>query len=464
MTAAADRRRPLERWRCATPLALAPLVLALVLLSSPADAPARIPALTSATAERSGPIVEIHLGFRGPAPRWNITTNGNQLRLDFDRIALAVAPDPLPEAAGGAVAAVRAIDLGGGRVRVAVEVNGKADYAIARLPNEIVLRVAPAGAAPNLAAPLLTDHRRVVRPAPRVASASREVAPPPEIRRPPPAPELKSAAPAYVQPPAPPPPTRASAAPAYVQPPAPQASAPPAIESPQHPLVMIDPGHGGDDPGTISETGINEKDVALAVSQRLKSELEARGLRCTMTRTSDVFVPLPERTLLANRANADLFVSIHMNSSPNLETTGIEVYYLNNTTDRATIRLAKMENASAADYGAGSGPNLNYILTDLRQQYKAAESASLARMIDAQAAAEAGAGSGIDVNPLGAKMGPFYVLVGAHMPAVLVECGFLSNRVEAVRLSSGEYQELLARGIADAVVHYFNADAAVGNL
>ena len=183
-----------------------------------------------------------------------------------------------------------------------------------------------------------------------------------------------------------------------------------------------------------------------------------------MTRDCDTFISLPERTRLANRAGADLFVSIHLNSSPNIDTTGIEVYYLNNTTDRATIRLARIENGGAAGYGAPDNSNLNYILTDLRQNYKASEAASLARMIDAQTVASLDAGLGLNVNALGAKMGPFYVLVGAHMPAVLVECGFMSNAAEAGRMSSANYQELLATGIAGAVVHYFNADLAVGNL
>ena len=140
------------------------------------------------------------------------------------------------------------------------------------------------------------------------------------------------------------------------------------------------------------------------------------------------FISLAERTRIANSAGADLFVSIHLNSSPNPDTTGIEVYYLNNTTDRATIRLARMENGGANGYGASNDSNLNYILTDMRQNYKAIEAASLARMIDAQTVADLDAGLGLNVNALGAKMGPFYVLVGAHMPAVLVECGFMSNR------------------------------------
>jgi len=228
---------------------------------------------------------------------------------------------------------------------------------------------------------------------------------------------------------------------------------------------MIDPGHGGYDPGTTSASGLAEKDLALQIAQRLRQALAEHGVRAELTRSTDVFIPLPERTRIANREDADLFVSIHLNSSPNPETAGIEVYYLNNTTDRATIRLARMENGNASTpYGAPDGANLNYILADLRQQYKAAESASLARMIDAQTVADLNAGLGLNVNALGAKMGPFWVLVGAHMPALLVECGFLSNRAEARRLASSQYRDTLAESIATAVVHYLNADAAVGDL
>jgi N-acetylmuramoyl-L-alanine amidase len=227
---------------------------------------------------------------------------------------------------------------------------------------------------------------------------------------------------------------------------------------------MIDPGHGGYDPGTQSSSGVIEKDLALKIATRLKSSLEARGIRAALTRSTDEFISLPGRTRIANNAGADLFVSIHLNSSPNTDTTGIEVYYLNNTTDRATIRLARMENGGADGYGAPDASNLNYILTDLRQNYKASEAASLARMIDAQTVADLDAGLGLNVNALGAKMGPFYVLVGAHMPAVLVECGFLSNPGEARSLQGAGYQDVLAGAIAGAVVHYFNADLAVGNL
>ena len=120
----------------------------------------------------------------------------------------------------------------------------------------------------------------------------------------------------------------------------------------------------------------------------------------------------------------------------------------------ATLRLARMENAGENRYGAQDGSNLNYILTDLRQNYKASEAASLAKMIDAQTVADLDAGLGLNVNALGAKMGPFYVLVGAHMPAVLVECGFLTNPAEAARIVTPGARENLAKAIAAGIERY----------
>jgi N-acetylmuramoyl-L-alanine amidase len=237
-----------------------------------------------------------------------------------------------------------------------------------------------------------------------------------------------------------------------------------ALASGERPMVVIDAGHGGHDPGTEAAGDAAEKDIALQIALRLHNALIADGIDARMTRADDTFLTLAERTQLANSNRADLFVSIHLNSSPDADTTGIETYYLNNTTDRATIRLARMENGVAGGYGAPGEPNLNYILTDLRQQDKANESASLARMIEAETVADIDASMGLRVNELGAKQGPFYVLVGALMPSVLVECGFLSNPGEARLLESPAYQQALADGIARAVVHYFKADAAVGNL
>ncbi|MGH7918227.1 MAG: N-acetylmuramoyl-L-alanine amidase family protein, partial [Candidatus Binataceae bacterium] len=234
-------------------------------------------------------------------------------------------------------------------------------------------------------------------------------------------------------------------------------------QAPMHPLVIIDPGHGGYDPGTKAGR-YAEKTLALQIAMRLQKALAARGIRTAMTRDHDVFISLAQRTALANRLGADLFVSIHLNSNPDAAAAGITTYYLNNTTDRATIRLARMENRSDGGYGLPHRANLNYILTDLRQQYKAIESASLARMIEADAVADVSHSVGIRVNALGARKGPFYVLVGPLMPAVLVECGFLSNPTEAALLATPSYQQALADGIADAVVRYLSAGAAMGNL
>jgi N-acetylmuramoyl-L-alanine amidase len=399
-----------------------------------ASVPATV--LTSARIERRGPTLELHFGFNGPPPRLNLSTHGSELWIELGATRIAILPRPLFGYETPPIISVRAI-ASDGRSRIVIEVLGKSDYAIARLKdqNEIVLLVAASGADPNIAAPILVHRHVARRPAP---PATEPVAFAP-AEKPRPLPVAPSIAPA------------------------------PAIASegnrqPGSFLVMIDPGHGGYDPGTQSSRGAMEKDLALQIAMRLKAALEARGIRAELTRSSDVFISLAERTQIANRAGADLFVSIHLNSSPNTETTGIEVYYLNNTTDRATIRLAKMENGGADGYGTRDDSNLNYILTDLRQNYKASEAASLARMIDAQTVADLDAGLGRNVNALGAKMGPFYVLVGAHMPAVLVECGFMSNAGEAAQLQSPQYQDVLAGGIASAVAHYFNADAAVGNL
>jgi N-acetylmuramoyl-L-alanine amidase len=394
-------------------------------------------ALTSARIEHRGPTLEIHFGFSGPAPPLDLSTHGIELWVELGRTPVAIPPRPLFGYETAPIASVRAIESPGGRSRIIVEVIGKADYAIARLRgrNEIVLRVASAGADPNIAAPMIVHDdapRGPVAPVARTVAFAPAPKPRPESRAQPIAPAPSNASEDNRQ--------------------------------PGHFLVMIDPGHGGYDPGTQSSAGAVEKDLALQIATRLKAALEARGIRAELTRSSDVFISLAERTRIANRAVADLFVSIHLNSSPNTGTTGIEVYYLNNTTDRATIRLARMENAGADGYGAPDASNLNYILTDLRQNYKASEAASVARMIDAQAVADLDAGFGLNVNALGAKMGPFYVLVGAHMPAVLVECGFMSNAGEAARLASANYQNVLAGAVATAVAHYFNADLAVGNL
>jgi N-acetylmuramoyl-L-alanine amidase len=402
--------------------------------------------MNRASAERRGQALEMHFKFRGGNLRWHISTHSEELRIDLDNTRMELPPRPLFGQEAAPVKAVRALELGHDKSRLVIEVSGKTDYAIARLPHELVIRVASAGVVPDLAAPILVRMEKT--------HSQPGVAPVREARI-----ETRKA-PAYLVPPSPAyrsrsrPPPKLSSRPAHAQ----------SRAFSRHWLVMIDPGHGGYDPGTEVDPGLPEKTVALEISRKLKQALEERGIDARLTRDGDYFLSLADRTRLANRAHADLFISIHLNSSPDPQTAGIETYYLDNTTDRATIRLARMENGAGGRYSAAGQPNLNYILTDMRQQYKAIESASLARMTEAQAVADLDASFGLRVGDLGARKGPFYVLVGAQMPAVLAECGFLSNPAEAHLLASARYQQVLAEAIAAALVHYFRADAAVGNL
>lgn len=422
-------------------------------------------------------VVELHFGIRGPGLKWHLSGHGQELFIDLSRTSLQITPRPLDGAEKPPVTLVRADNYGAGHVRLIIEVSGRVDYAIARMPHELVVRIAPAGGVPDVAAPLLVAMERAhEHPTLPNSAALHYPRKPQDFAAPGPQPAPRRAlaradlSNAQVETPSSLHSTAASApvnqgvAESTASDPLRMAAITPPQRSAAHPLVMIDPGHGGRDPGTEAAGVVAEKDLALQVAQRLRQSLAARGANAELTRDSDVFLNLAERTQLANRAGADLFISIHMNSSPDTDTAGIEVYYLNNTNDRATMRLARMENGVAGGYGAPGEPNLNYILTDLRQGYKANESASLAQMIEAETVADTAASLGIRVNPLGAKKGPFYVLVGADMPSVLVECGFLSNPAETRLLVQPRYQQALADGIAAAVMHYFNGDAAVGNL
>jgi N-acetylmuramoyl-L-alanine amidase len=456
-------RAPLNRGGAAGRAAAIALIAAVALMLA-APIRARAAAITGASLTVAGNAVELRFEVRGRGLRWNLSAHNQELWIDLEHAKLELPARPIEGQERPPIAHVSAIGGSGGRARIVVEVNGKVDYAIARLPHELAIRLARSGDAPALAAPLLAEMEPG-RPASRTVGSPRRRysherrASGPAMNRSfaaDRAPESGNGA------------AREAPSDARAEVVAPERMRPVAITPPNRvgsrPLVMVDPGHGGHDPGTSAADGAAEKNVALEIARQLQAALEARGVDAELTRAGDNFLSLADRTRLANRAGADLFISIHLNSSPAANTTGIESYYLNNTTDRATIRLARMENGVAGGYGAPGQPNLNYILSDLRQGYKANESASLARMIEAESAASIAAGLQIKVNALGAKKGPFYVLVGADMPSVLIECGFLSNPGEARLLQQPDYQRALAGGIAAAVVHYFNADAAVGNL
>ena len=206
---------------------------------------------------------------------------------------------------------------------------------------------------------------------------------------------------------------------------------------------MLDPGHGGNDPGAQGVDGVFEKDVVLAIAQRLKRRLEeSSNAKVLLTRETDATRTLAERTAFANANSADLFISIHANADRSGELQGIETYTLNNSNDRATIRLAKMENGPAR---VGRG-DLSFILSDMVQSGKEEESNALAERLHSRVLARLRSRY-TDVHNLGVKKGPFYVLVGAYMPCVLVETSFLSHPVEGKRLGTTAYQNDIAEGL-----------------
>ena len=225
---------------------------------------------------------------------------------------------------------------------------------------------------------------------------------------------------------------------------------------PHRPKVVIDPGHGGHDPG--AQGYAVEKDVTLAIARRLAALLEERlGAETLLTRTDDTTLSLSDRTARANSEGADLFVSIHANANPTGRLHGIETYYLDNAADHATSRLAAMENGLDLLRPRGEGSDLRYILSDLVQVGKMDESIALARAV--QRAVVATTRSRYPyVTDLGVKRGPFYVLVGAYMPCVLVETSFLTHPMEGRRLARDQYQATLAEGIASGVARFL-ADA-----
>jgi len=232
---------------------------------------------------------------------------------------------------------------------------------------------------------------------------------------------------------------------------------PPVGSAPARLKVVIDPGHGGKDPGARGWHGLEEKDVVLEIATQLAGQLRADGVDVAMTRSDDRFLALEERTGFANAQGADLFISVHANASTNPAMRGVEVYYLNNTDNRGTLRLAAMENNLRWDpHDAklqSQIPDLSYILSDLRQTYKVEESKELAE--DLQQAVVSRLGADYErVEDLGVKEGPFYVLVGAYMPCVLVEVSFLTNGIDGARLGSAEYRSALADGIHEGIRRY----------
>ena len=217
--------------------------------------------------------------------------------------------------------------------------------------------------------------------------------------------------------------------------------------------VVIDPGHGGHDSGTSGPEGLREKDVVLDVAKRLGAMLQERlGTEVVFTRDTDTFIPLTRRTALANERKADLFLSIHVNSSPVASVAGVETYYLNFSTSKSALDTAMRENAGS-DMGVGE---LQDVLKKIAQKDKADESREFASRVQnsltglsprAQRAA----------RDRGVKRAPFVVLIGASMPSILAEVGFISNAQEETQMGRPEYRQRIAEALYKGVASYANS-------
>lgn len=226
-------------------------------------------------------------------------------------------------------------------------------------------------------------------------------------------------------------------------------------------VVVLDPGHGGHDPGAVGPKGLYEKNVVLDIALRTRAMLSKEpDLEVFLTRDKDLFLPLEERTAIARNKDADLFVSIHVNASPNRNARGIETYLLNWTNDEEAIRVAARENDISVkkmkEKMEKYRNELDVILSDLSRDYKREESMKLASYVQNSLVSDVSTVYRKTAN-LGVKQALFYVLVGASMPSILAEVSFISNPEEEKLLSKESYRNMLAGSIASGIRAYFNA-------
>jgi N-acetylmuramoyl-L-alanine amidase len=213
--------------------------------------------------------------------------------------------------------------------------------------------------------------------------------------------------------------------------------------------IVIDPGHGGHDPGAEGK-GVTEAELVLDISLRLKKLLEkVHGVEVILTRQTDEFVPLQDRTAIANREGADLFLSIHANASANSLARGIETYFLNFANNLSAASVAARENA-ASGQAMGALPDLVKAITLSNKLDESREFATLVQhsMVDRLRSANT------TVKDLGVKQAPFVVLIGASMPSVLAEISFLTNAQEVKLLKSNAYRQHIADALFTAIRTY----------
>lgn len=223
-------------------------------------------------------------------------------------------------------------------------------------------------------------------------------------------------------------------------------------------VVVIDPGHGGKDPGAIGQGGLKEKDVALDVALRLNYVLKKKGLRTILTRDDDTFIPLVERTSIANRSGGKLFVSLHCNSARKRQARGMETYFLAPTKTARAMAVALLEN-EVIKYEESRDQyrdltEENYILLAMAQATFTRESQTLAGLVQELVAGRVG------LQDRGVDQAGFYVLIGASMPAILFEMAFISNRDEEKKLKDKKFRQKLADEMGSAVLKFLSDQQA----
>lgn len=387
------------------------------------------PATTRLIVECSAPV---HYRLQRVAPRPDLGIPA-RLYVDFDGTRLGDAPlvpAALPE---GPLLRLRTSQRDATTARLILDVPGLTEFGAFSMPDPFRLIIDVRGA------PRSAPHPVVAKPAGVAPQVPQEATAPPRALG------MPATGRDHV---APSPGTAARAAPA------------------EHRIrIVLDPGHGGKDPGALGVGGLAEKDVVLAIALRLKERLAALpDTDVVLTRERDVFLALEERTARANAERADLFVSIHGNASPNAALSGVETYYLNNTNDRATLRLAEMENGLRSMTGHnGHDHAVSLILSDLIQNYKIQESVQLAEALQ-RGVVSALAAHGTPAPDLGVKRGPFYVLVGAGMPCALAEVSFLTHPRDGERLAQPAYRESIVEGLLRGIQRFVENSRAAENL
>jgi len=219
--------------------------------------------------------------------------------------------------------------------------------------------------------------------------------------------------------------------------------------------IIIDAGHGGKDRGTMSHSGgMDEKEIVLDVAKRLQMLLESSGIKVIMTRDTDDFISLPERTVIASKSKADLFVSVHVNSNEDHSVSGLLVYYMDTISRKDVNEPQRRENEETflQSLQAQDNPTMLEIVTDMMNNLKTAHSQKLAKLIVREARDELG----VKVRGDGIRLCRFFVVRNTLVPAVLVETGFLTNHMEHNKLASSEYRQKIAEVIARGILDYAN--------